>query len=170
MTRIEAGAIHAHLDWCDIGELVQAAGDLAADAIAGHPIALDLDRDLPLVRVDQRLLEQCLSNLLLNAAANSAPGRAITVRARVDANLLLLAVLDQGAGIAEADLPRVFGAFHRGADAAPGGTGLGLAIVDGFVQAHGGSVTAVNREPCGAEFVIKIPVETLHPEVLEKVG
>jgi K+-sensing histidine kinase KdpD len=38
------------------------------------------------------------------------------------------------------------------------------------VQAHGGSVTAANRKPCGAEFVIKIPVETLHPAVLEKFG
>jgi two-component system, OmpR family, sensor histidine kinase KdpD len=65
------------------------------------------------------------------------------------------------------DLPHIFETFQRGADASPGGTGLGLAIVDGFVRAHGGSVTAVNRLPRGAEFVMTIPVETLRPDLLE---
>jgi two-component system sensor histidine kinase KdpD len=64
---------------------------------------------------------------------------------------------------------RIFDAFYRGGDAAPGGTGLGLAIVDGFVRAHGGSVRALNRERGGAEFVISIPVEILRPEIMESL-
>jgi two-component system sensor histidine kinase KdpD len=67
-------------------------------------------------------------------------------------------------------LPRVFETFHRGTEARPGGTGLGLAIVDGFVRAHGGSVSAANRSSGGAEFTMKIPVETLKPEVLERLA
>ncbi|HVO91647.1 MAG TPA: ATP-binding protein, partial [Terriglobales bacterium] len=170
MTRIESGAIHPNLDWCDIADLIQAAIDLAADGVRGHAVVLDCDSGLPLVRVDQALLEQCLCNLLLNAAAHSAPGGKITIRARCTDRQLLLSVLDEGSGISEADLPRIFGAFERGAAATPGGTGLGLAIVEGFVQAHGGKVTATNRASGGAELTIKLPVETLKPDILEKLA
>jgi two-component system, OmpR family, sensor histidine kinase KdpD len=167
MTRIESGVIHPKLDWCDTGELIRAAIDLASDSISGNAVTIEADRNLPIVRVDQALLEQCLCNLLINAASNSQPGTKILIRAHVADGRLILSVLDQGIGISEADLPRIFETFHRGANASPGGTGLGLAIVDGFVRAHGGKVAVVNRQPRGAEFVITIPVETLRADVLE---
>jgi two-component system, OmpR family, sensor histidine kinase KdpD len=167
MTRIESGVIHPKLDWCDTGELIQVAIDLAADGISGNPIMIEADKHLPIVKVDQALLEQCLCNLLLNAASNSPPGARIVIRARVADGRLILSVNDEGKGISDFDLPRIFEIFRRGAGAPPGGTGLGLAIVDGFVRAHGGSVTATNRQPRGAEFVITIPVETLRPDLLE---
>src|SRR6185503_15592570 len=91
----------------------------------------------------------------------------IMIRARVAGDRFILSVLDEGKGIPESDLPRIFETFHRGTDARPGGTGLGLAIVDGFVRAHGGSVSAANRRRQGAEFVITIPVEILCAEALE---
>jgi two-component system sensor histidine kinase KdpD len=106
----------------------------------------------------------------LNASAHSAVGAKIKIRARVADQQLFLSVLDEGRGISEADMPRIFAAFQRGAAAIPGGTGLGLAIVEGFVQAHGGSVSAANRPSGGAEFMIKIPVETLRSEVLERLA
>ncbi len=170
MTRIESQVIHPNLDWCDVAELIQAATDLAADSIRENSIAIEFDAELPLIRVDQPLLEQCLCNLLLNASANSAAGGKVIIRARVADRQLFLSVLDEGSGISEADLPRIFGAFQRGAAATPGGTGLGLAIVEGFVLAHGGSVSAANRPSGGAEFTMKIPVETLKPEVLERLA
>ena len=170
MTRIESQVIHPNLDWCDVAELIQAATDLAADSIRANSIAIEFDAELPLIRVDQPLLEQCLCNLLLNASANSAAGGKVIIRARVADRQLFLSVLDEGSGISEADLPRIFGAFQRGAAATPGGTGLGLAIVEGLVLAHGGSVSAANRPSGGAEFTMKIPVETLRPEVLEKLA
>ena len=168
MTRIESGVIHPKLDWCDVGELIQAAIDLAADGISDSSVAIDIDRNLPIVKVDQALLEQSLCNLLLNAASHSRPGTKITIRARFADGRLILSVLDEGNGISEPDLPHIFETFHRGAGAPPGGTGLGLAIVDGFVRAHGGEVAAANRRPCGAEFMITIPIETLRADVLER--
>ena len=170
MTRIESGVVHANLDWCDVAELIQAGTDLAADGIGENPVAIELDDNLPLVRVDQPLLEQCLCNLLLNASAHSAIGAKIEIRARVADRQLFLSVLDEGRGISDADMPHIFAAFQRGAAATPGGTGLGLAIVEGFVQAHGGSVSAANRPSGGAGFMIKIPVETLKHEVLERLA
>jgi two-component system, OmpR family, sensor histidine kinase KdpD len=170
MTRIESGVIHPKLDWCDAEELIQAAIDLGADGISYHPITIETDKNLPIVKVDQALLEQSLCNLLLNAASNSQPGTKIVIRARVADDRLILSVLDEGKGIPAFELPRIFQPFHRGAEAPPGGTGLGLAIVDGFVQAHGGSVTAANRPSGGTEFVMTIPAEALRPEILERLA
>ncbi len=68
----------------------------------------------------------------------------------------------------ESEIERMFEAFYRGKDAPSGGAGLGLAIVEGFVRAHGGSIPAMNRDPCGAKFITMIPVETFHGELLEE--
>ena len=170
MTRIESGVIQPKLDWCDVGELLHAAIELTGEAVGEHRIAIDLDERLPMVKIDQALLEQCLCNLLLNSAANSPRGTKISIRAQLQEEQLILSVLDEGKGIQQVDLTRIFDGFYRGADAAPGGTGLGLAIVDGFVRAHGGSVRAANRESGGAEFVISIPVEILRPEIMESLA
>jgi two-component system, OmpR family, sensor histidine kinase KdpD len=170
MTRIESGAVHPQLDWCDVGEIIEAVKDFAADVVGSHRVEVDLDRSLPMVRIDQPLLEQCLSNLLLNAASNSAAGSEIKINARVADDRLVISVRDEGIGVAESELPHIFETFYRGAEARPGGTGLGLAIVDGFTRALGGSVTAANKRPHGAEFVITIPVETLRPDVMEKLA
>ena len=167
MTRIESGVVHPRLEWCDVGELIQAAIDLAADSIGERSVGIDVERDYPIVKVDQALLEQCLCNLLLNAASNSQPGTKIIIRARFADGRVILSVLDEGSGIPDSDLPHIFETFHRGAGASPGGTGLGLAIVDGFVRAHGGNVAAANRLPRGAEFIITIPADTMQPDALE---
>jgi two-component system sensor histidine kinase KdpD len=169
MTRIESGVIRPKLDWCDVGELIQAAMELAGESLSDHPITTDVDEDLPMVKIDQPLLEQCLCNLLLNAASNSPPGTKITVHARLVEQQLILSVLDGGKGIRKQDSRRIFEMFYRGADASPGGTGLGLAIVNGFVRAHGGNVRAANRETGGAEFVITLPVEIFRTELIEVI-
>ena len=168
MTRIESGVIQPKLEWCDVGELIQAAIELAGESVGEHQILVDADHSLPMVKLDQPLLEQCLCNLLLNSAANSAPGTNIILRAQLGQEQLILSVLDEGKGIRKEDLRRIFEVFYRGPEASPGGTGLGLAIVDGFVRAHGGHVRAANRQPRGAEFVITIPVETLPANVMEE--
>lgn len=170
MTRIEAGVIQPKLDWCDVTELIQSAADLAGEGIAERRIVIEVDHELPMVKLDQALIEQCLSNLLLNAAAWSRPRANILVRARLAADNLLLSVLDEGPGLSESDLKRVFEKFYRAPDARPGGTGLGLSIVEGFVRAHGGSVRAANRETGGAEFTLVIPVETMPADVMEELA
>ena len=166
MNRIQSGVVHPKLDWCDVSELVQSAVEIAGEALADYKVAVDVDADLPMVKADPSLIERCLSNLLLNAAAHSPSGATVTVSARMEEGALRLSVLDEGSGIAASDLRRIFEPFYRGAKARPGGTGLGLAIVDGFVRAHGGSVAARNRTRRGAKFVMRIPVEILQPHVL----
>jgi len=122
-----------------------------------------------MVKVDQALLEQCLCNLLLNAAAWSPPSSAITITANFSAGNLVLVVADQGEGIPAKDLRRIFDPFYRATKAKSGGTGLGLAIVDGFVRAHGGKVEAANGESQGSKFTITIPTETLPIRLMENL-
>ena len=167
MTRLEAGVVEPKLDWCEVGELIEAAVDLAGDALADHRLTMEGANELPMVKLDQALLEQCLSNLLVNAAAWSDRGTNIIVRIRLNEDKLSLSVLDEGKGLSDSDLAHIFEKFYRASDARPGGTGLGLSIVQGLVRAHGGSVRAANRETVGAEFVLTIPVETMRAETME---
>jgi two-component system, OmpR family, sensor histidine kinase KdpD len=170
MSRIESGAVKPKLDWCDVGELIEAAVQLAGDTLSDHQIIVEGGDNLPMVKIDQALLEQCLCNLLLNSASWSPPGSKITVAARLKDGSLILSVEDEGKGIRESEIDHIFDVFYRGADARPGGTGLGLAIVDGFVRAHSGKVHAANRQPRGAEFAITIPAETLSSDLMEELA
>ena len=170
MSRLEAEVIRPSFDWCDVGEVIRAAIRLTDDALGAHIVSIEADENLPMVKADQALLEQSLCNLLLNSAANSPAGSRILVRAACRGGNLTLSVLDEGRGIPENDLPHIFGDFYRGDGAAPGGTGLGLAIVDGFTRAHGGKVSAFNRQAGGAEITMTIPVETLKWKPMEEVA
>ncbi|HZL99213.1 MAG TPA: ATP-binding protein, partial [Planctomycetota bacterium] len=110
------------------------------------------------VEGDAGRLEQVLLNLLLNAA-RAMEGRGlitITGSRSTDASgagWVELAVEDEGTGIAEQDLGRLFDPFFS----ASGGTGLGLSVSYGIVKAHGGTLTAANRGPRGARFTIRLP-------------
>jgi two-component system sensor histidine kinase KdpD len=170
MTRIEAGVIKPKLEWCDAGELIRAASELAQDVLHDRQIIIDLDGALPMVKLDQPLLEQCVSNLLINAAGSSKPGTKITIRARLHGDKLLLSVLDEGRGLTESDLAHAFDKFYRASEAGPGGTGLGLSIVEGLVRAHGGSVRAQNRPTGGAEFTLTIPVQTMPVDAVRELA
>jgi two-component system sensor histidine kinase KdpD len=170
MTRIEAGVIEPKLDWCDVGELAHESIALAGEALGAHAVTVDGAENLPMVKLDQPLIEQALYNLLLNAAAWSPPGSKILIRARLDKDKLVLSVLDEGKGLSESDLAHIFEKFYRAADARPGGTGLGLSIVDGFVRAHGGSARAANRAAGGAEFTLEIPVETMQADIMKELA
>ena len=72
-------------------------------------------------------------------------------------------VRDHGKGLAEGEEQRVFGKFYRSPGSPTGGSGLGLSIVKGFLRALGGEIVARNHPDGGAEFTMKLPVETMDP-------
>jgi two-component system sensor histidine kinase ChvG len=113
--------------------------------------------DAPLyVEATEDRLIQVFENLLDNAASFSPPGGTVTVSAAAEEGNVLVRVIDQGPGIPEANLGRIFDRFftHR-ADSRSGHTGLGLAIVKAIVGAYGGSIRALNGER-GAEFHVRL--------------
>jgi two-component system OmpR family sensor kinase len=102
-------------------------------------------------------------NLVSNALTHTPAGSPVTVRVSTtgQADQVDVEVSDRGPGIDDADTERVFERFFR-ADTSrsrqAGGSGLGLSIVAGLVAAHGGSVTATNRDGGGARFVMSLPL------------
>jgi len=161
MTRLESGAVQPALDWCEVKELCDGALELVGDALHLHAFVRDVPENLPMVKLDQALVEQALANLLLNAAMHTPPEAEVVLRARIEDKTLSLSVLDRGPGIPEGDTGWLFQKFARGGRAPAGGSGLGLAIARGFARAHGGTATARRRQGGGAEFSLTMPVEIL---------
>jgi two-component system sensor histidine kinase KdpD len=161
MTRLEAGAVAPNLAPQDVAETIDTALRRTQKILAGHRVAVEIAPDLPTLRLDPVLFEQVLVNLLDNAAKYAPEGSTVTLRARQDGRTVRIEVLDEGFGLPEADVERVFDKFYRvrKSDRVRAGTGLGLAISRGFVEAMGGTVTAGNRrDRSGATFTVTLPV------------
>jgi two-component system sensor histidine kinase BaeS len=105
---------------------------------------------------DPDRLRQALGNLIRNAIGHSPPGGTVTVTVRREAEHVVIAVSDDGEGIASGDLARVFEPGVRLTAARPG-SGLGLAVVRTIAQAHGGDVEVVSSPGQGATFRLVLP-------------
>jgi two-component system sensor histidine kinase KdpD len=156
VTRLESGHVRPKLDWCDVGDLVQTTVRSLERELAGREIKIEVAGKIPLARLDFTLMQQALSNLLLNAVVHTPGSTPILLQARHENGQLVLSVADNGPGLPPELLPRIFDKFFRAPDAPAGGSGLGLAIVKGFVEAHGGQIAAANRPGGGAIFTIRI--------------
>lgn len=168
VTRLASGHVQTKLDWCDVGDLIQATVRSLKRELAGRPLKIEVADKLPFAKLDFTLMQQALSNLLLNAVVHTPPGTDILVQARQEQAALVLSVADSGPGLSPELLPRVFDKFVRGSQAAAGGSGLGLAIVKGFVEAQGGQITAANRPSGGAMFTIRVPQKESPPRIETK--
>lgn len=148
-------------DIVDLGEVVELAVARGRTLAHGRGIEISAqDGAAAPVRGDRRQLVSALGNLVENAVKYSHDGGAVLVGVRVDDPWIELWVADQGVGIPERDLDRIFERFYRvdkarGRDT--GGTGLGLSIVRHVAQNHGGDVAVQSQEGDGATFVVRLP-------------
>ncbi|MBL9216179.1 MAG: sensor histidine kinase KdpD [Opitutaceae bacterium] len=158
-TRLESGVLRPRPDWCDPRDLVQAAVEEAGDALAGHPLEVQVPPDMPPVRADFALTTQALANLLLNAARHTPAATPVFVTAGIDRDgtRVYFTVADRGPGFPLAMRERLFQKFERGDVARAGGLGLGLSIVRGFVLAQHGEVIVGENPGGGAVFTIYLP-------------
>src|SRR4029077_21066063 len=125
----------------------------------GQHVEVDIAADVETVRADPAKLHDVLRNLISNASTYSPEQSTIQVSTRRDREFVAIQVQDEGPGIPEEDLSRVFERFYRvdkSRSRDPGGTGLGLAIVRHLVELHGGKVLAENRATGGAQFMIML--------------
>jgi len=164
MTRLGHDGLQLHRDWIGLDDLLGAAVARLRRQHSAPRVEVNLEADLPLLRVHGPLFEQALFNVLDNAAKFSPPGAPIEVHARSTIGSVVVDVADRGPGIPEADRERVFERFHRVSqgDRAPPGTGLGLAICRGVMVAHGGTAQALGRDDTEGTVVrLSLPRESL---------
>jgi anti-sigma regulatory factor (Ser/Thr protein kinase) len=125
---------------------------------------MDWETDL-LVDVDPSRIAQVINNLMENAVKYSPDGGEIVTTAQPQGAMLQVSVADQGVGIPQRDLHRVFDRFHR-VEGARGrsveGSGIGLALVRELVGLHGGTVTVESVVDRGSTFTVSIPVGSAH--------
>lgn len=161
LTRLDSG-VFAPPSEVDVGpvlEQVLRMMDLVAEE---RQVALHCDTAEPCrVLATKDELHQVIYNLVDNAVKYSHDGGQVWVSLRRDKGQAVLTVADNGVGIPEEDLPRIFQRFYRVDKArsrAAGGTGLGLSIVQDTVENRGGTVEAANRPQGGAVFTVYWPL------------
>jgi two-component system sensor histidine kinase KdpD len=182
MARLQAGSLQLNRQWTLLEETVGAALRACKRVLAEHPVQVRLPADLPLLHLDAVLMERLFSNLFENAAKYTAPDTPLTIGAqRIDADdkpLVRVTIDDNGPGLPAGMEARVFEKFTRGEkESAKPGIGLGLAICRAIVEAHGGTIGALNRLSAdgrveGARFWFTLPVDTPPdaPDTLEDEG
>ena len=160
-SKIEAGRLELESVDFDLAEQLELALDLHADAAARKSLELvmQIDGDVPSrVRGDPVRLRQIVLNLLGNAIKFTAEGGQISLRARGEgAEQLHIEIEDNGIGIAEADLPRLFTQYQQldaGFAKKQQGAGLGLALIRRLVQAQGGTVGVRSQPGVGSVFYL----------------
>lgn len=168
MTRLNSGVLSLKLEWQDVRDLAGVAIQRLGPGLQGRKIETQLPENLPLVKMDFRLMEHALSNLLLNAVVYTPSTAKIRLGAETSLRSLILTVDDEGPGLPPQDLERIFDKFYRVPGSPAGGTGLGLSIVRSIVEAHKGTVRAENRAGGGARFVIELPATETPPEIKER--
>jgi len=124
-----------------------------------HRVQTNIPADLPPVRADYNRLERVLLNLLTNAFKYSTAETPVRIDARRQGEEIVIAVSDQGSGIAPEDLPHLFERFFRaGGERKSEGIGLGLYISKLLVEAHGGRIWAESEVGTGSTFFFTLPM------------
>lgn len=158
MSRLETGNLKLKKDWVDINELIFIVSR-KVPRIERHVLVFHPDEHLPLFKLDAGLIETVLYCLIHNAVRYTPNGSEISIKTNFDDEKLAISVSDNGKGIPDDEVEKVFEKFYRVSSSTPGGTGLGLSIAKGIVEAHDGSISLVKAESGGAAFIINILVE-----------
>ena len=168
MTRLESGALQLHTEWHSVEEVVGAALGRFGKALARRAVTTRVPADLPLVPMDDVLIEQVLINLVDNVLKYTPAESPIEVSAQDTGTAVLVEVADRGPGLPPGEERRIFEKFHR-AEATPPvrGAGLGLAICRGIVRAHGGRIWAENRPEGGVAVRFTLPAKEAPPVLTE---
>jgi signal transduction histidine kinase len=164
ISRITRGVIKLAREPVSVGVVVARAVETLQPVITEykHQLTIDCPDDSLIVVGDVTRLTQVLGNLLNNAAKYTNPGGSIALSVRRSDDWVEVCVKDNGIGIAEESVPKLFQLFSRlkgTDDRTPGGLGIGLALVRTLVEMHEGAVSvASDGENLGSEFIVRLPL------------
>lgn len=161
IAKIEAGKIKLKLESMDPAIPVEGAVRAVSSFAGQHGVKVVMDRQdgLPPAVLDKDRIEQVVINLLSNAIKFSPDNGEVRVRIACDGPWFQCSVIDQGCGIGESDLPKLFGKFQQVGDSPRmGGSGLGLAIAKGLIGEHSGKIWVESQVGRGSCFSFRIPL------------
>jgi signal transduction histidine kinase len=161
LTRIESSEIKLHLSSRDLNSLLRSVVDQLDYLSVKKNITVSLELE-PLfsVRIDADLIKQVFTNLIENAIKYSPENSRVLITTEENNGCIIVQIADQGAGIPEDELARIFTKFYRSRSAKASsvkGSGLGLYLAKYFVELHNGTVSVDSREGEGSTFTIEIP-------------
>jgi two-component system sensor histidine kinase KdpD len=157
MTRVQAGVLEPRCEPWSVVELLSECVGALRPSIEDRLVELRVSPWLPLVYVDQALVEQILANLLENADRHGPPGTDVTVEAKPStAEGVAVSITDRGPGVRPGERDTIFDTFVRFDTG--GRAGLGLAIAKAFVEAQGGHIWVEEAPEGGARFVFTLPL------------
>jgi signal transduction histidine kinase len=160
VSRLSAGRLHLDLDRVELAAIVRDAITRHKEDAARAGSEIRLIADAPVVGTwDRMRLEQVITNLLVNAFKFGA-GKPVELAVERHDGAAVLVVRDQGIGIGQEDIDRIFQRFERAASARTyAGMGLGLYITRQIVEAHGGTIRVESRPGTGSTFTVELPCE-----------
>ncbi len=163
LSRIETGRAQLKMKLVNLNSLIEEVIS-QLDPLAekqGVTLSTAPAPELPAIMVDEDRIRQTVINLVHNAVKFNRPNGKVTVSTRVNADSIVVEVVDTGIGISQDDLPHVFERFYKADKARSGsGTGLGLAIAKHTVLAHGGDICVHSEEGRGSTFSFSLPLKT----------
>jgi two-component system sensor histidine kinase KdpD len=163
MTRLESGTLQVRRDWHPLEEVVGAALARLGARLGERRITVSVPSDLPLVPIDDVLIEQVLVNLVDNAIKHTPAESPVRIVATASDRAVTVEVADRGPGLPRGAEDRVFDKFYRASSDGQRGSGLGLAICRGVVETHGGHIWAQNLPEGGVAFLFTLPLTGVPP-------
>jgi signal transduction histidine kinase len=162
LSKIQSGLLTLHLEKFSVVKVVeQAVQPFRLRHDATHTISVEVTPPSGTMVADRDRLLQILVNLVGNAVKYSPAGGEVRVRAHKLKSEWEFTVTDQGMGIPESALPRLFGRFFRVNEQQSTGSGLGLFITKSLVERHGGKIGVKSQDGTGSTFTVRLPVTTI---------
>jgi two-component system sensor histidine kinase KdpD len=159
LARIGAGPVRLRRELYSADELITAAAASLRRLREGRDLEIQIEKGLPLLEIDRRLIELALRQLLNNAFKYSPPSTPIRVTAGEHGDSVAIGVSNLGAGIPKVEQALVFEKFYRGREVRTRvpGTGMGLAIARDIIEAHGGRIWLESDPGKGVQFSFTLP-------------
>jgi PAS domain S-box-containing protein len=161
VSRLETGQLGLERTPLDLCALAQRVVTDVQSTLTQHTLTIQMPQGPLIVFGDSLGLEQVLQNLLQNAMKYSPDGGLISVAIAQHEQMASMSVTDQGIGIPQLALPRLFDRFYRAAQEEAGGIsglGIGLYVVKEIVTLHGGTITVTSTEGSGSTFTVYLPL------------
>jgi signal transduction histidine kinase/DNA-binding response OmpR family regulator len=168
LSKIEAGQMELHLQMVSVDDVVSQVAGIVEPLVAQRRIRLEFEATgAGQILADEGKLKQMILNLVSNAIKFTSDGGEVTIKAARAVDRLEIVVSDNGIGIAEDDIKRLFKEFQQvdsEANRKQQGTGLGLVLTRSFAILHGGDVRVESELGKGSRFTIYLPLEARSPD------